>query len=183
MRSTMQFEGMSVWEHGESVAKWYDDLYNHIKLNTSLTLQWRIPTWLTDPRLISKILPYNIMHTYQLYHDIGKGSCRTVDENGITHFPDHAQSSKECYLKVCEGTENDLIIAELIGKDMLAHTVRGLDLQEFANDSLAPSLLYTALAEVHSNAAHLGRLESDGFKIKCKQLDKVAKAILFQEKI
>ncbi len=60
---------------------------------------------------------------------------------------------------------------------MLAHTVKGDAAVEFLKDTLAPSLLMTALAEVHANASHLGRLESDGFKIKVKQIDKLGKKL------
>ena len=61
--------------------------------------------------------------------------------------------------------------------DMKCHTAKGEELAEFAKHPYAPSLLFTALAEIHSNAAWLQALDSDSFKIKHKQLEKVAKAI------
>jgi hypothetical protein len=85
--------------------------------------------------------------------------------------------SYQTWVRHAEATEEDVMVGELIRKDMLAHTVKGEAVQQFLNDPLAASLLVTALAEVHSNAAHLGRLETDGFKIKLKQLDKLGKKL------
>jgi hypothetical protein len=214
MKTCDQFVGMTIYEHGDSVAKRYFELHNYITGKTSeLTSFWRIPTWLKEPCLANDLLPLDIMLTYQLYHDIGKPQCKVIDENGVAHFPDHAKVSKRVWLeahvdmthcKACgrelpeienprwlhdrfcknmycsygaEDDDND-IVGELIGMDMLAHTVKGDDLLKFAKHPYAPDLLFTALAEIHSNAEHLGRLDSDGFKIKAKQLDKVAKAII-----
>lgn len=216
MKSCEQFSGMSVYEHGVSVAKRYLELHDYITgKTTELTSFWRMPTWIKEPCLVNDLLPLDIMQMYQLYHDIGKSQCKIIDENGVSHFPDHAKVSKRVWLdahvdmshckacgrelpdpeqaltnwrrmRFCDNMycsygfvdEDSDIIGDLIGMDMLAHTVKGDDLLKFAKDPYAPSLLFTALAEVHSNAEHLGRLDSDGFKIKAKQLDKVAKAII-----
>ena len=169
---------MSVYEHGESVAEWFNDLYTNAICQTPFRKHWRIPSWVYNKTLTSKLLPLNILNEYQLFHDIGKPYCRTVDELGRQHFLNHAEISKKTWLEVSDNSEESKIVGELIGMDMLVHTVRGEELLDFVKHPYAPSLLFTALAEVHSNAAFLQATDSDSFKIKLKQLDKVAKAIL-----
>jgi hypothetical protein len=179
MRSCPQFDGMSVWEHGISVSRRYADLVDHLDWDPKLAYcDWRLPTWFQEPKLVGRLLHRDTLEIYQLYHDIGKPRCLMIDEEGKRHFPNHAEVSKGVWLESSEGTPEDVVIGDLIGMDMLAHTVRGEALIEFAKHPYAPSLLYTALAEIHSNAHHMGRLDSDGFKSKAKQLDKIAKAIL-----
>lgn len=178
MKNCEQFKGMNVLQHGENVVDWFNDLYPNVIRQTPFHKKWRIPSWIYNKSLTSKLLPQNVLNTYQLYHDIGKPYCRTVDEQGRQHFPNHAEISQKIWDEVSEGNEEDRIIGQLIGLDMKCHTAKGEELLEFAGHPFAPSLLYTALAEVHSNAAWLNALESDSFKIKLKQLDKVAKAIL-----
>lgn len=177
MEACEQFHGMSVYEHGVSVHEWFHDLFNHLVHNTELTKPWRLPSWIYDPRLISSLLPFHVLRDYQIWHDIGKPDCRIVDEEGKQHFPDHAEVSYRTWVHQCEPTEENLLVGELIRKDMLAHTVKGEAALEFVKDPLAPSLLITALAEIHSNAAQMNRLETDGFKIKFKQLEKLGKKL------
>ena len=176
MFETSQFEGMNVFEHGVNVHAWFIDLYDHLKDGKPLTRPWRRSAWVT-PKVLDRLLPLEILAEYQTWHDIGKPYCRVVDEEGRQHFPDHAEVSYRTWMENCEPTAEDAIVGELIRKDMLAHTVKGEAAQQFLSDPHAPSLLLTALAEIHSNAAHMGRLDSDGFKIKWKQLDKLGKKI------
>ena len=168
-----QFEGQNVFEHGLSVHNWFTDIYRHLKEGASLEKPWRLPSWVREPKIVDRLLPIEILREYQIWHDIGKPYCRTVDADGRQHFPNHAQVSYETWMQHCEPTEADAIVGQLIRKDMLAHTVKGEEAVEFLKDEHAPSLLLTALAEIHSNAAHMGRLDSDGFKIKTKQLEKL----------
>lgn len=172
-----QFEGMNVYEHGLSVHSWFSELYDHLIKSRPLTRPWRLPSWIYDPRLVSALLPFDIFRDYQIWHDIGKPECRVVDEDGKQHFPDHAETSYRVWMNHCEPTKENLLVGELIRKDMLAHTVKGEAALEFIIDPLAPSLLLTALAEIHSNADQMNRLETDGFKIKLKQLDKLGKKL------
>lgn len=178
MKNREQFRGMSVLEHGESVVDWFSDLYPNAIHQTPFRKMWRAPKWVHNKTLTSRLLPLNILTVYQRYHDIGKPYCRTVDEAGRQHFPNHAEVSKKVWSEVSDDSAESRIVGELIGMDMMCHTARGEELVTFAKHPYAPSLLFTALAEIHSNAAFLEALDSDGFKIKIKQLEKVAKAIL-----
>ena len=178
MKNTLQFPGMNVYEHGESVVDWFTDLYINAIRQTPFSKKWRHTKWVYDRRLTSKLLPLEILNTYLLWHDIGKPYCRIIDEQGRVHFPNHAEISKNIWNENSDNSEESKIIGELIGMDMLAHTVRGEDLLAFAKHPYAPSLLFAAYAEIHSNAAWLNALESDSFKIKIKQLEKLAKSIL-----
>jgi hypothetical protein len=178
MKQCEQFTGMSVYEHGILVSEWLSDLYENTHSQKPLRKQWRESKWIGNKLLIEKLLPFKILETYAKMHDAGKPYCRTVDDQGRQHFPNHAEVSKNVWNEVSEDTPESRIVGDLIGMDMMAHTVRGEELQAFAKHPYAPSLLYTAFAEVHSNASWLNALDSDSFKIKIKQLDKVAKAIL-----
>ena len=75
-------------------------------------------------------------------------------------------------------TEQDHQVGELILHDMDAHTVKGEAIWDWIGRPEAASLLLTALAEIHSNATFLGKMDSDGFKIKLKQLDKIGKKMV-----
>lgn len=177
MLSCSQFENMSVYEHGADVFARFTDLYLHLTTGAPLQLQWRLPEWVHNPELAQRLLPLETLRLYQLYHDCGKPFCRTVDEDGRQHFPNHAQVSHDTWMQYAE-TPEDEQIGKLILMDMDAHTVKGEAVQEFIQRPEAASLLLTALAEVHSNASFLGQLESDNFKIKIKQLDKIGKRLV-----
>jgi hypothetical protein len=180
MLTCFQFEDMNVLQHGQSIHDWFCDLYDHLVHGKPLKLQWRLPGWLTDaqPLLKDKLLDFDILRLYQIYHDCGKPLCRTVDENGKQHFPNHAQISKERWLECSDGSAEALAIAELIGMDMDIHLLKSEGLDEFANRKEALTLLLTGLCEIHSNARMFGGIESTGFKIKWKHLDKMGKRII-----
>jgi hypothetical protein len=178
MEACPQFEGMNVLQHGLSVHDWFCDLYGHVLYGSKLEKPWRLPSWIHSEKVKEGLLAFDVLKQYQIWHDIGKPDCRVVDEEGRQHFPDHAEVSFRAWMDQCEPTAENLLIGELIRKDMLAHTVKGDAATEFLKDPLAPSLLLTALAEIHSNASHMGRLETDGFKIKLKQLEKLGKKLV-----
>lgn len=117
------------------------------------------------------------MKLYQIYHDCGKPLCRTVDEQG-QHFPNHSEVSKQQWLKYSDGSKIALQIAELIGMDMDVHLLKSVDIENFSIRKEAISLLITSLCEVHSNAIMFGGIDSIGFKIKWKHLNKVGKHII-----
>lgn len=188
MMSCQQFEGMNVYEHGLDVHARYLDLHSHLlnirTLNCSDTsqcpepkLRWRMPEWVHESGWLERLLPLETMRLYQTFHDCGKPLCRTVDDQGRQHFVDHAAISYATWMQHAE-TAEDHQVGELILHDMDAHTVRGDAIDGFIAMPEAPSLLMTALAEIHSNAAFLGRLDSDGFKIKWKQLDRIGKRMV-----
>ena len=109
-----------------------------------------------------------------MYHDLGKPFCRTVDENGKQHFPNHAQVSEKIWLE----NGGDVQVGRLIGMDMDIHTIKAVQVPEFASRPEAISLLLTGLAEVHSNAKMFGGIESTSFKIKFGQIEKRGNAII-----
>jgi hypothetical protein len=170
MKSVEQFPGMSVLDHGRDVFARYLDLISPEPL-----LKWRMPEWVEKLKPLQ--LPLDVMKHYLIYHDCGKPFCRTVDADGRQHFPNHAQVSYETWMQYAE-TEEDRQIGNLILMDMDAHTLKGAAIDEFIKRPEAPSLLLAALAEIHSNAAWKGQLDSDQFKIKWKQIDKIGKRLV-----
>lgn len=161
---------MSVLDHGRDVFARYLDL-----ISREPQLKWRMPDWIEPLRALQ--LPLEIMKHYLIYHDCGKSFCRTVDENGRQHFPNHAQVSYETWMQYAE-TEEDRQIGKLILMDMDAHTLKGGAIDEFIKRPEASSLIFAGLAEIHSNAAWKNQLDSDQFKIKAKQIDKIGKRLV-----
>jgi hypothetical protein len=178
MLSCHQFQNQNVLEHGQSVANWYRDLDRHLTTGAPLTLSWRLPDWIHDPVIPVKLLNFDLLETYQVYHDCGKPFCRTVDENGKQHFPNHAEVSRRRWLECSDGSPEALKIADLIAMDMDAHLLKADGIAEFARREECVSLLLTALCEIHSNAEMFGGIESVGFKIKWKHLDKTGRRVL-----
>lgn len=170
MRGCEQFPGMSVLDHGRDVHARYLDL-----ISDSPKLNWRMPDWMEKLKPLQ--LPLDVMKLYQIYHDCGKPFCRMVDAEGRQHFPNHAKVSYHEWMRYAV-TPEDQQIGKLILMDMDAHTIKGEAIDEFIQRPEAPSLLLTALAEIHSNAGWLGQLDSDQFKIKWKQLDKIGKRMV-----
>ena len=178
MRECFQFKDMSVLDHGISVHEWFKDLHGHLTRGTPLAKQWRLPDWINDPLIIERLFDFDILATYQIYHDCGKPFCRIVDEQGRQHFPNHAEVSRQRWLECSDGSEAALQIARLIGMDMDAHLLKSEGVAEFASRPEAVSLLVTALCEIHSNSVMFGGIESTSFKIKWKQINKIGNRIL-----
>jgi hypothetical protein len=177
MISCNQTKTQNVLEHGHSVHKWFCDLYNHLTNQTQLEFTWKLPEWIYDPKITTRLLDFEILKLYQIYHDCGKPLCRTEDDQG-THFPNHAQISSQQWLDCSDQSPEAIQIARLIAMDMDIHTHKGCDVEELASRPEAVSLLITALCEVHSNAQMFGGVESTSFKIKWKQINKIGKRIL-----
>lgn len=165
-----QFEGMNVYDHGMDVHARYLDL-----VSPEPKLFWRLPSWVDALKPLQ--LPLETMRLYQTYHDCGKADCRTLDAEGKQHFPNHAQVSYDTWMQYAE-TDEDRLVGKLILHDMDAHKAKGDAIDEFIKLPEAPSLLLTALAEIHSNAAWLGQLDSDNFKIKLKVIEKIGKRLV-----
>lgn len=170
MKEVEQFPGMSVLDHGRDVFARYLDL-----ISDKPQLKWRMPDWVEQLKPLQ--MPLEIMKHYLIYHDCGKPFCRTIDENGKQHFPNHAEISYQTWMKYAE-TDEDRQIGKLILMDMDCHTLKGEAIDEFIKRPEAPSLLLAGLAEIHSNAAWLNQLDSDQFKIKLKRLDKIGKRLV-----
>ncbi len=154
-------------QHGEMVHDWYSDLIGECKY------QWDFGkvSHLIE-KLIHMALQPDAIRCYHIYHDCGKPYCRTVDDEGKQHFPNHAQISHDKWMKVFGNQE----VAWFILNDMAFHTLKGEELKDVMSDSRAPTLLLTAWAELHANAQMFGGIESTSFKIKRKFLEKNTKA-------
>lgn len=164
---------MNMMQHGASVVAYFDDLRDHVLKGSPLSFQWNLPEWATSGILWDKLLHGDIVQEYQLFHDCGKPFCRTVDDLGKAHFPNHAAVSKSTWLE-CGG---DAQAATLMGMDMDIHTLKDDGVITFSNAPEAATLLLTGLAEIHSNAVMFGGIDSTSFKIKWKHINKRGKKI------
>ncbi|MCY9861432.1 hypothetical protein OTK49_02725 [Vibrio coralliirubri] len=174
MRKCEQTEGLSVLEHGLSVAKYYKDLIEHLKFGNKLKYEWRLPEWVYDPIIMNDLLPSAEVLTYLIYHDCGKPFCLYFDENGNRHFPNHADLSYQTWVNIY----GDSDVAWLMKNDMEIHLARAIDASRIASRKYWSTQLLSGLAAVHSNAGMFGGTESTSFKIKLKNLNKMGKRIL-----
>jgi len=175
MKQTEQTKGQSIYQHGISVWKHYEDLLGILE-DKEANYKWRMPSWFVDYKddIKKSLLPSDIIQQYTTMHDCGKPYCRTVDEGGMVHFPDHAQASYKTWNRI----NGDITIGQLILRDMEIHIIKAKDIPEFCRDkNIAITLLLAGLAEVHSNAAIFGGVESQSFKIKWRQIDRRGRAI------
>ncbi len=167
----------TILQHGESVRSKFLELFKHIESGEDSIYKYPNPKWIIQYRdILYPILKQNNsdIETYLLYHDCGKPFCLEIDENGRRHFPNHAEISKQTFLRY----SSNQFIANLIGKDMLCHIKKPKDFQDLIWEEDIEILLCSALAELHSNAQMFGGFDSDSFKIKFKNLDKLGQRIL-----
>jgi hypothetical protein len=164
-------------QHGEAVAREFEVLRAHLEGAAPLPDSWKLPSWLNAEAgrlLLSKLPALETLALYHLYHDCGKPRCRTVDEVGRQHFPKHAEVSKDVWLE----HGGSLAVASLIEMDMDVHCLKAEGLAEFASRPEAATLLLTALAEMHANAAMFGGTGSTSFKIKFKHIERRGRQII-----
>jgi hypothetical protein len=137
---------------------------------------WRYPQWLLShsKALLECLPPDHVLEKYALWHDCGKPFCKTVDENGKTHFPNHAKVSANLFREIYPEQED---IAALIEMDMDIHLLAADGIEEFCKRPQAAALLLAGLASLHSNAAMFGGIATDSFKIKWKHIDRRGAAI------
>jgi len=177
MSTTFQFEKQSVLEHGESVYRYYQKLVRCLDDN-STDLDMRIPDAFREHWSFIRANLYDevTLREYTVLHDCGKPYCRTVDEDGKQHFPDHAQKSYEVYMQVW----GNPTVGELIRSDMDIHLLKDDGIDKFMEKPLQQVLthLVVGLSELLSNAQMFGGVDSVGFKMKYKNLEKRAKKIL-----
>lgn len=129
-----------------------------------------------DPLLLTiyrgvKLPSPEALKRYHILHDVGKPNVLEVID-GKRHFPNHANASFEQFIAIFP---DDMFTATLIKMDMLMHTVRGDEINELIKHPFAPTLYFTAWAEIKANAFMFGGEESDSFKIKRKRLLKIGK--------
>lgn len=174
MRGCEQTKGQSVWDHGNSVFKYFCRIHNYLDNQDPLE-DFRIPTWLTQYRqeLLDLLPSQTDLYYYLTYHDCGKPLCKILDTNGKAHFPNHSATSAQ----VWEDLGGTKLQCDLMRMDMDIHQLRAEEVPEFASRPEAATLLLAGLAEIHSNAAMFGGIESTSFKIKFKQIDKRGAAI------
>ena len=175
MKSCYQFENINMYEHGVMVHEAYLQLID--LLESGMILEG-LPEELIDVYQINKDNLFDIpcMKFYQTYHDCGKPYCKTVDEDGKQHFPNHAQVSYNKFKEVFPDEEAEQM---LILHDMDFHTLKPDELKELANSEYGFSLYLTAWAELIANSSMFGGFDSVSFKIKRKKLMKSLK--LFRE--
>jgi hypothetical protein len=178
MKACEQARGLSIYQHGLDVANRYRDLHTILQLYAVPGhYEWSIPdaTFVQLRDIAKHALSPKEARTYHVFHDCGKPTCLTIDEQGRRHFPDHAKRSTEIYRQLFP---EDHQTARLIEKDMLCHILKGEEAEAFASDPDAPTLIITAWAELHANAEALfGGFDTDSFKIKSKQLRKITAKI------
>lgn len=169
MENCFQFQDMNMIQHGEMVHDWYKDLVG------PRNYKWDFgkANSLID-ELISLADSPDKLREYHIFHDCGKPFCRTIDENGKQHFPNHAQVSYDTWLSAGGDAET----AWYILHDMDFHVLKGDDIKELCKDPRAPNLLLTAWCEIHANSQMFGGIESTSFKIKRKALEKHTKTMI-----
>ncbi len=174
MQACQQCEGQSILQHGISVKEHTFQLIEFLKTG-QISGEWRLPDWLSEysQQILSVLLPQDIIEEYTTYHDCGKPYCKSIDENGRTHFPNHADVSYQTWL----GAGGSSGAAKLMKMDMMIHTMKADDIDEFILHPEACTLLIAGLAEIHSNAKMFGGIDSTSFKIKWNQINKRGKAI------
>ena len=176
MKACEQAPGLSVYDHGLAVANRYRDLYVILgSCAAPSSYEWHIPDdAFSQLRELHKLaLTPQQARIYHVFHDCGKPSTLTIDEQGRRHFPGHAEASARLF---AEAAPEDELTARLISKDMLCHVTKAADSDFLLQDPDFPTLMLTAWAELHANASALfGGFESDSFKIKRKQLMKLNK--------
>lgn len=171
MLSCEQTEGCTIMQHGLSV---WD---NTKKLASGQHEGFKLPKWFTDNHsfIANSMHHPNTTKDYNVYHDCGKPRCLTTDADGRRHFPDHARASQDAW----EGVGGCPTVGRLIGMDMILHTETAEGAASMITDPTdAATLVVTAFAELHANAAMFGGTDSVSFKIKYKKVERNSRAVL-----
>lgn len=174
MKACQQTDTQSIYDHGLSVYEYTSQLINYLKYGI-ISEEWKLCDWLIlyKKQLLNSLLSEEIIKQYTIFHDCGKIYCLIIDENGKRHFPNHAEISYQTWLNIGGDQET----ANLIKMDMDIHTLKDKDIEEFCQRKEAITLLLVGLAEIHSNSAMFGGVNSTSFKIKWKQINKRGNAI------
>ena len=150
--------------------------YTNQLLNKDYT-KFRLPQWWTqyEDKIFDNLHDFKTIKHYTIWHDIGKPYCLEIDSDGKRHFPNHAQKSKEIWDSLFPDRKE---VSKLIEHDMVFHTMSAEDILGLGlSDKDLCTLLISSLAELHSNAAMFGGIDSDSFKIKFKKWSKTAQRI------
>lgn len=176
MHNTSQTKNQSVLQHGLSVQRYTFDLLYHLKYNTPLKYEWKLPDWIYSEKefILNNLTSEYNLSLYTKLHDIGKPKCLTIDCEGKNHFPNHAQISYEVFTSLFDNEE----VGELILNDMDIHLLKSENLLNFINKKNCVTSLFVGLAEIHSNATMFGEIDSVSFKIKQKHITQKGKQII-----
>lgn len=178
---------LSILQHGISVTQYFLDYYSFLQFETPLNYSFKETKLFEENKelILEYLLPIPLITTYLTYHDIGKPFCKIydLDNHKKYHFPDHAKHSEAEYKKLFSRNADNLIISELISRDMEIHLLKAADINSFIgkeklNHMKAITLLLSGFAEIHANAEMFGGIESISFKIKYKQILKRGKKII-----
>lgn len=152
------------------------DLLDHLEKGTPLKHEWKIPEWIYENKdfILHNLVDRKTLKLYTIMHDCGKPFCLEVDESGRRHFPNHAEISHQIFNRFY----HDPIASELILHDMDIHALKSEGVEEFSKNPHAITLLFSGLAEIHSNSRMFGGMESTSFKIKWKCLNQRGKQII-----
>lgn len=177
MKACEQRSGQNIWQHGESVRDHLMDLIKFLRdPHYTSKYTWRYPQWLLShsKEFLASVTRDHVLEKYALWHDCGKSFCKVQDENGKTHFPDHAKMSAAIFRELYPDQED---VATLIEMDMDIHLLPADGIEEFCSRPQAATLLLAGEAAIHANAELFGGITADSFKIKWRQLDKRGAAI------
>ena len=174
MKNCQQTETQSVYQHGISVRDHFFQIIGFLETG-KIEGDWRLTDWLSEYRseILQSLCSRDIIEEYTTFHDCGKAYCLTIDENGKRHFPNHAETSYHTWLAAGGSAQ----AAKLMRMDMMIHTIKAADIDEFIKHEECITLLLAGLAEIHSNAKMFGGIDSTSFKIKWNQINKRGKAI------
>lgn len=172
MSNTQQTQTQTVLDHGLSVWSYSQ------RILAKDTSGMKLPNWFYDhyDDILSNLHSVEVHEAYNVMHDCGKPYCLEVDEFGRNHFPNHAEVSERVYRSLPNLNDD---VARLIGLDMLLHVATAEEVNAknlSAKDTC--TLIITAFAEIHSNAAMFGGIESVSFKSKWKKLDRRGKMLI-----
>jgi hypothetical protein len=171
-----QTAGQNMLQHGESVRDRLFDLLEVTKGHQT-KFEWILPEWwlAEAPKLLPLLPDVYTLEQYTTWHDCGKPRCRTVDEEGKVRYPGHAEASSELFRELYPGRE---CVARLIESDMDFHLLKFDGVKAFSSKPEAATLLFSALAEIHSNMEMFGGSESISFKIKWKAFRRLAQYVV-----
>lgn len=176
MRECQQFQTQNVLEHGDAVLAKYWALLEAGRRG-HFPSGWRQPKWWgaeAAQTLLALQADTATMTHYLRYHDCGKPFTREIDAQGRAHFPGHAGASARLWARIGGSAEE----AWLMAHDMLLHTGSAAECKALEGHPLAASLIFAALAELHSNAEMFGGVDTPSFKAKAKHLERRSNQLL-----
>ena len=170
MSKEEQCEGQTILEHCKSVRDYFFDLIEVLNGNIG-KYEWCLPTWCVkySKQLLTNLPADYILEKYLLWHDCGKPFCKVIDENGKTHFPDHAKVSAKLFQELYP---EQLEVSYLIENDMRFHLLKTEEVEEFCKLPYASVLMLASIASLHSNGKMFGGFQSQSFKIKWKRMNR-----------